>query len=80
MYRIYGTAGLAAENELGDEAYWTTYQEDFQELMGLYLMNHLNQVIQELERERAEEYASFGQDFWDACGAEKRPGGDSTAL
>ena len=49
--------------ELGDEAYWTTYQEDFQELMGLYLMNHLNQVIQELERERAEEYASFGKIF-----------------
>ncbi len=58
-----GRRVLAAENELGDEAYWTTYQEDFQELMGLYLMNHLNQVIQELERERAEEYASFGKIF-----------------
>ncbi|MFR3484515.1 MAG: hypothetical protein ACLTXL_14090, partial [Clostridia bacterium] len=28
-----------------------------------YLMNHLNQVIQELERDRVEEYESFGKIF-----------------
>ena len=58
-----GRRVLAAENELGDEAYWTTYQEDFQELIALYSMNHLNQVIQELERDRVEEYESFGKIF-----------------
>ena len=50
---------LAAENELSDESYWTTYADDFQDLILDYVEARLEEELRFLQSERAEEWTAF---------------------
>ena len=72
MQEYTGRRVLPSENEWSDQAYWTTYQDDFQELLGFYILDHLENTMQRLEEERTKEYENFGRLF----GLDKQDRGD----
>ena len=49
------------ENEYGDEAYWTTYADDFAELLGLFMIAQLENTIRYFANHRAVEYETFAK-------------------
>ncbi len=61
MQEYTGRRILPSENEWGEQAYWTTYQDDFQEIMGFFILDHFENTIRKLEEERTAEYSSFGR-------------------
>lgn len=63
MQEYTGRRVLPSENQWGDQAYWTTYQDDFQEILGYFILDHLEATIQKLDQERPREYESFGRLF-----------------
>jgi hypothetical protein len=61
MQEYTGRRILPSENEFSEEAYWTTYQDDFQELLAFYLLDHLEVTMQTMEEERTREYENFSR-------------------
>ncbi len=56
-----GRRVMAAENEWGTGAYWTTYEDDFQEIISYFILEHLEATVDALAEERAVEWNSFGR-------------------
>lgn len=66
MAEYTGRRVLASENEYGDEAYWTTYADDFAELLGLYMITQLENTIRYFVDHKAVEYETFAKLYhWD---------------
>lgn len=61
MTEYTGRRVLASENEYGGEAYWTTYGDDFAELLGLFMIAQLENTIRYFCTEKAEEYDTFAR-------------------
>jgi hypothetical protein len=61
MAEYTGRRVMASENEYGDEAYWTTYADDFAELLGLYMIAQLENTIRYFSNHRAIEYETFAK-------------------
>ena len=59
MGEYTGRRILAAENELSDESYWTTYADDFQDLILDYVEARLEEELRFLQSERAEDWTAF---------------------
>ena len=78
MQEYTGRRILPSENQWGDQAYWTTYQDDFQELLGFYILDCLELTIHKLDEERPREYESLAR----SCGlsAEERTDPEAVLL
>lgn len=61
MAEYTGRRVMASENEYGDEAYWTTYADDFAELLGLFMIAQLENTIRYFANHRAVEYETFAK-------------------
>ncbi len=61
MAEYTGRRVLASENEYGDEAYWTTYGDDFAELLGLFMIAQLENTIRYFANHKAVEYETFAK-------------------
>ena len=61
MAEYTGRRVLASENEYGDEAYWTTYADDFTELLGLFMIAQLENTIRFFANHKAVEYETFAR-------------------
>ena len=59
MNEYTGRRILAAENELSDESFWTTYGDDFQDLILSYVEGKLEAEIRYLAEERPEDWEAF---------------------
>ena len=59
MGEYTGRRILPAENELSDESYWTTYADDFQDLILDYVEAQLEEEIRHLKDERAADWEAF---------------------
>ena len=59
MSEYTGRRILATENELSDESYWTTYADDFQDLILSYVEARLEEELRFLQSERAEDWTAF---------------------
>ena len=59
MSEYTGRRILPAENELSDESYWTTYADDFQDLILDYVEAQLEEEIRHLRSERAADWEAF---------------------
>ena len=61
MNEYTGRRILAAENELSDQSYWTTYGDDFQDMILSYVEMRLEEQIRFLSEERPAEFSAFCQ-------------------
>lgn len=68
MNEYTGRRVLAAENEWTDESYWTTYGEDFQDLILMYVEQELESLIRYMESERLSQYEAFAR----LCGLDEK--------
>ncbi len=59
MSEYTGRRILATENELSDESYWTTYGDDFQDMILSYVEARLEGEIRYLAEEKPEEWSAF---------------------
>ncbi len=56
MDEYNGRRVLPSENEWGEEAYWTTYRDDFAEILGLFMIAQLENTIRYFNEECPEQY------------------------
>ncbi len=68
MKEYTGRRVMAAENQWGTGAYWTTYEDDFIELISYQILEHFEDVIAALSEDRPVEWDSFGR----SLGLEKK--------
>lgn len=61
MTEYTGRRVLAAENQWGTGSYWTTYEDDFQELISYFVLEHFEDLVAELAEDRPVEWDSFGR-------------------
>lgn len=66
MAEYTGRRVLPSENEFGDEAYWTTYGDDFAEILGLFMIAQLENTIRYFVSQKPVEYDTFAKLYhWD---------------
>lgn len=66
MAEYTGRRVLPSENEYGDEAYWTTYGDDFAEILGLFMIAQLENTIRYFVSQKPVEYDTFAKLYhWD---------------
>ena len=61
MNEYTGRRVLATENEWSGESYWTTYGEDFQDLILMYVETELENQIRFMNQEMPETYEAFAE-------------------
>ncbi len=76
LMEFTGRRVMAAENEWGTGAYWTTYEDDFQEIISYFVLDHFEDVISAMSEERAVEWNSFGR----MLGLEAKDRGDALQI
>lgn len=76
MTEYTGRRVIPEQDGWGGGAYWTTYEDDFQELISYYILDHFEETIDRLSVETPSNWASFGRQL----GLEANERNDATMI